>query len=282
MPQISPTQLRTALSKLFSTGELRTLCFDLGIEYEDLEGAGKSGKALALVQYGQRHGRYDELVYRVQQLRPHADLGTAVIATPITPAGNASKQDSKQEIHYHISGDMVGGDKVGGDSVAGDKISVGNISGSSNIAIGHGASITSGDTITAGGDVSKGDMTKQTAGGDMMTAGGDITINANPENKAEFNETLAALKQLLEKALAEGEFEDPRDGEDALSELGEVAAEAKSEKPRESAIKRKLGSLADILGGTASVAEAAGKVGTAVLKATPIIAGLIKAASIIF
>lgn len=261
MPQISPPQLRTALSNLFSTGELRTLCFDLGIDYEDLEGAGKSGKALALVQYGQRHGRYDELVYRVQQLRPHANLGTAVIATPITPAGDAPKQGSKQEIHYHISGDMVSGDKVGGDSVTGDKISVGNITGSSNIAFGRGASISTGDTITAGGD---------------------ININANPKDKAEFDETLQALKQLLEKALADGEFEDPRDGEDALSELEEVAEEVKSEKPRDSAIKRKLGNLAEILGGTASVAEAAGKVGTAVLKATPIIAGLIKAASIIF
>ena len=223
MPEISPTKLRTAISQLFSTGELRTLCFDLGIEYEVLEGGGKAAKALALVQYVQRHGRYKELVYKVQQLRPHADLGTAMTATPIPPASNAPQQGLKQEIHYHIAGDVVSGDKVGGDTVSGDKISVGNISGSSNIAIGSGASVSTGDTITAGGDVSKGDMTKQTAGGDIISAGGDVTINTNPENKVEFAETLAALKELLEKALADGEFEDPRDGEDALSELEEVA-----------------------------------------------------------
>jgi hypothetical protein len=39
-----------------------------------------------------------------------------------------------------VQGDMVQGDKVGGDKVDGDKISVGNISGSSGIAIGRGAS----------------------------------------------------------------------------------------------------------------------------------------------
>jgi hypothetical protein len=39
-----------------------------------------------------------------------------------------------------IQGDVVHGDKVGGDKVGGDKISVGNISGSSGVAIGRGAS----------------------------------------------------------------------------------------------------------------------------------------------
>ena len=125
-------------------------------------------------------------------------------------------------------------------------------------------------------------MTKQTAGGDIISAGGDVTINANPENKEEFAETLTALKALLEKALADNEFEDPRDGEDALNELKEIDKEANSEKPRSRSIKRNLGNLAEILGDSAKVAEAAGKVGTAVLKATPIIAGLIKAAGVIF
>ncbi len=37
-------------------------------------------------------------------------------------------------------GDVVHGDKIGGDKVAGDKISVGNLTGSSGIAIGRGAS----------------------------------------------------------------------------------------------------------------------------------------------
>ena len=32
------TQLRQLLTKRFSDGELRTLCFDLGVEYEDLPG----------------------------------------------------------------------------------------------------------------------------------------------------------------------------------------------------------------------------------------------------
>ena len=180
MPQINPTQLRTALSDLFSTGELRTLCFDLGIEYEDLEGAGKSAKALALVQYGQRHGRYDELVYRVQQLRPRANLGTAVPA----PANIVAQQGPQQVTNVYVGGDYVGGDKVRGDKVSGDKTSVGDITGSTGVAIGPGASSTvnTGPTYNISGPV-----TGSTIGGGQVhaenIAGSDININAGPKDK---------------------------------------------------------------------------------------------------
>ena len=257
MPKISPTQLRTALSKLFNTGELRTLCFDLGIEYEDLEGAGKSAKALALVQYAQRHGRYDELVYRVQQLRPHTDLGAAVAAPSGTPAGGAPGAKGPAPVtKVYVSGDFVGGDKVGGDKVGGDKTMVG------------------GDMISAGGDVAQGDMTKQTAGGDIITAGRDVHINADPQNKAEFAETLKGLKQLLEQALADGEI-DREDGETAVSDLQDVIEETEKETPRASRMKRRLEDISEVI-------SAAAKTGAAVLRAAPVIAGLIKVASIIF
>ncbi|MCB8925155.1 MAG: caspase family protein [Ardenticatenaceae bacterium] len=45
-------------------------------------------------------------------------------------------------VNVEHMGDTIHGDKVGGDKVGGDKISVGNISGSSGIAIGRGASAT--------------------------------------------------------------------------------------------------------------------------------------------
>lgn len=269
MTQVSRTKLRTALNELFSSGELRTLCFDLDIEYENLAGGGKSEKVVSLVRHAERHNLYERLVAYVKNARPHADLGPAKAAPPIAPVGNVPNQDTMPDLkpvtHVYVSGDYVGGDKVGGDKVGGDKtggdkITTGDISGGTGFAIGKEASstVTSGHTITAGGDVN--------------IAGGDI--NPNPQNPAEFEETLKALKLLLEQALAEGEI-DQEDGETAVSDLQDVIEETEKETPRSQRMMRRLEDISEVIG-------AAAKAGTAVLKATPIIAGLIKAVSIIF
>ncbi|MCP4426887.1 MAG: hypothetical protein GY803_20555 [Chloroflexi bacterium] len=268
MPQFSPIQVRNVLRDNFNFQELKDICFELGIRYEDLGGTGVAGKALALVQYAQRHSRFDDLVAQIQTLRPNAGLGEAPAAVS-DDQGPSPKPETGGVTHVYVSGDYVRGGKVAGDQVGGDKIDVESIEGS-GIALGKesSATVTSGDTIQAGGDI--------------MTAGGDININANPQNKAEFEETLKGLKQLLEKALNDGEFEDPRDGKDALEELEEISEETGSEEPRQRRIKRSLDNLTDILGDTSKAVEAAGKAGAALLKAAPIIAGLIKAASVIF
>jgi hypothetical protein len=64
------TQLRQILSVYFDESELRTLCFDLGIEYDDLPGVGKSDKARELVGYLERHSRIYDLLKVGKQLRP--------------------------------------------------------------------------------------------------------------------------------------------------------------------------------------------------------------------
>jgi hypothetical protein len=45
----------------FNIEELQDLCFAMGIDYEELSGAGKSAKARELVLYMQRRGRLGEL-----------------------------------------------------------------------------------------------------------------------------------------------------------------------------------------------------------------------------
>ncbi len=57
----SLAQLREILATRFDEGELRTLCFDLGIDYADLPGEGKANKARELVAYLGRRGRFSEL-----------------------------------------------------------------------------------------------------------------------------------------------------------------------------------------------------------------------------
>ena len=63
-------KLHQMLASHFNKGELKTLCFYLGIDYDDLPGEGKADKARELISYVERHGRVLELVDVVNQLRP--------------------------------------------------------------------------------------------------------------------------------------------------------------------------------------------------------------------
>lgn len=65
-------QLRQVLIDYFNEDELRDLCFDLNIDYENLPGAGKAGKARELVAFAERHSRFQELVSHTHLLRPNA------------------------------------------------------------------------------------------------------------------------------------------------------------------------------------------------------------------
>lgn len=56
-------QLREALVRLFSAGELQDLCeFHLGFSYENLPGSSKPDKARELITYCERHGLSEELI----------------------------------------------------------------------------------------------------------------------------------------------------------------------------------------------------------------------------
>lgn len=62
MPEVERlTQLRQILTGAFDENELRTLCFDLRIDYESLPAEGKGGKARELVAYCERHDCIAEL-----------------------------------------------------------------------------------------------------------------------------------------------------------------------------------------------------------------------------
>ncbi|HRQ39762.1 MAG TPA: hypothetical protein PLD25_17790 [Chloroflexota bacterium] len=60
-----------ALSASFSEQELRTLCLELHIEYEDLPPGGKTDKARELALRCQRERRLPELVEAIVAARPH-------------------------------------------------------------------------------------------------------------------------------------------------------------------------------------------------------------------
>lgn len=65
-------KLRRILAELFDEGELRTLCFDLDVDYEDLAGQRKGEKARELVRHLHNRARIVELVAVGKKLRPNA------------------------------------------------------------------------------------------------------------------------------------------------------------------------------------------------------------------
>lgn len=84
IPQSTPTQqlpppvttvdrvkLRQILTNYFNEDELRDICFDLNIDYESLPGASKTSKARELVAFVERHGKSQEFVQYLQQVRPN-------------------------------------------------------------------------------------------------------------------------------------------------------------------------------------------------------------------
>lgn len=62
--------LRQLMMTSFSLDEVRTLCFDLGIDFETLGGDDKSSKIVELIQFCGRSGRAAELVDQCRKARP--------------------------------------------------------------------------------------------------------------------------------------------------------------------------------------------------------------------
>lgn len=59
------------LSNLFSEEELRTLCFDLNVNFEHLPGATQLGKARELIMYCDRRNLLKRLYDNVKKARPY-------------------------------------------------------------------------------------------------------------------------------------------------------------------------------------------------------------------
>ncbi len=192
MSNPSPQQLRNILADYFSLGELRSLSFDLGIDYENLEGGSKPGKALALVTYAQRHGRYADLVNAVRQARPRLNLD-APADLPPSPGGQPPASGGAP-INIHVEGDLVQGDK----KMEGDKITVGDITNSKGVAIGRGASaVVTINTMPPVDDPTKREL-------ESLIAELNAALQQIPENRAEEGEAVAAMtKSLIENAAAE-------------------------------------------------------------------------------
>ena len=75
--EASPTEtlarLHQNIAAYFGDEELRSLCFDLGVDYADLPASNKDGMARELVAHMERRGRIPELVAVCRKLRPNVE-----------------------------------------------------------------------------------------------------------------------------------------------------------------------------------------------------------------
>lgn len=79
---------RHLITSHFNVEELRTLCFDLNIDYESLPGEGKEAKSRELVQFARRSNQVPALVAKLKEIRPnvpwHEVLENNLITVPPT------------------------------------------------------------------------------------------------------------------------------------------------------------------------------------------------------
>jgi hypothetical protein len=64
-------ELRSLLVESFDLEELHSLCFGLGINFDNLEGSALESKARELIAYCQRQNRLSDLLAACRQQRPH-------------------------------------------------------------------------------------------------------------------------------------------------------------------------------------------------------------------
>lgn len=79
-------RLRRVLVEYFDEDELETLCFDLRVDFEDLEGENKTQRTVSLILYLARANRIDELIELCSELRPNvpwSELRTAAKLHPL-------------------------------------------------------------------------------------------------------------------------------------------------------------------------------------------------------
>jgi hypothetical protein len=130
--------LHKQVDRYFSFSEVKTLCFNLGVDYENIPGDIRSAFIRNLIISLAKRERLPELINLLRQERPRVAWQDVPSDFELPPS--MAQENIRQVVNYHVYGDYVGGDKIGGDKVGGDKITLGDIENAQGVAIGGGAS----------------------------------------------------------------------------------------------------------------------------------------------
>lgn len=94
---MSRKELLGILRTAFNESELRDLCFQIEMDYEELAGQNKRDKARELLSYFERRDRFDELMAVVRQLRPQLDWSSVQPTTPMLDNSSASEKGNLEQ-----------------------------------------------------------------------------------------------------------------------------------------------------------------------------------------
>ncbi|MCP5098828.1 MAG: hypothetical protein GY943_25030 [Chloroflexi bacterium] len=105
---VDPRKLLRALIELFNENELRDLCFELSLDYENLPPGGKKDKAREMILYHSRRKRLNLLVSVFQEMRPGISIEAIEVTDDdedptlsdikIPPAPTAKPQDTSNTV----------------------------------------------------------------------------------------------------------------------------------------------------------------------------------------
>lgn len=93
-------QLHDILDNAFSDLELREVCYELGVDYEDLPFSGQTYKARELVARLSRNGRLDALCQVICQMRPHLKAQIDNLQTHSAPEQSAALQAASNPLPW--------------------------------------------------------------------------------------------------------------------------------------------------------------------------------------
>ncbi|UCG23918.1 MAG: hypothetical protein JSW55_17565 [Chloroflexota bacterium] len=195
MPTDSASYLSTLhamLDRYFNLEEVRTICFELGVDFDSVAGEGKSARIRELILGLARQDRLPELVSLAASQRPH--VSWPAVPPDFRLPSSLQSPHAGQTVQHNYYGDVVTGDKVGGDQIV-----VGDISGSSGVAIGRGASVSVSTGDTYSGDFRGANVNIKSTLQDVSQT---ITTlpNAGDSTKAELQSLVAQLNDLLQSA----------------------------------------------------------------------------------
>ncbi|MCP4420066.1 MAG: hypothetical protein GY805_25970 [Chloroflexi bacterium] len=87
--------LHRVLTDALNPTEQRTLCLDLGLNYDSLDGQGTASKAHAILDAMEANGRLPELAAYVHKVRPKAPFNMPIFGDP---EPHSAKQSAS--LHY--------------------------------------------------------------------------------------------------------------------------------------------------------------------------------------
>ncbi|MCA9873662.1 MAG: hypothetical protein KC441_08405 [Anaerolineales bacterium] len=216
-----------------------------------------------------------------------AELEAQLAGTAVSGSGAVAQGGGATAVGER--GVNVGG-SVGGSIITGDSGRVGGIQAhtikAENVVQGMqqigGAAADSADLVELAKALGSGSIKADSIEAQNVVAGLQYIADPSRATPDELRQEIAALQQQLAAAIAAGDFANTGDAEDVQSDLAAAEKELAAPEPQGSRVVRKLKAATEILTESAGTAQAAGKVGIALIKLAPVAAALYQIAAKLF